>query len=102
MLSVLIVAPPETPTASAGPGIEILRAHDAEDAVEKLARNRRIDAILILSGVSATGIVAAIREENPAPPPLFVACGAGPVPAGSRPLPEDPAMALEALLRELE
>jgi vacuolar-type H+-ATPase subunit F/Vma7 len=63
------------------PSVEVLRARGAEDAVEKLARNRRIDAVLILEGAAAAReTISAIRDEHPAPPPLFL-----PVPSGSSP-----------------
>jgi len=60
--------------------VEVLTAHGVEDTLEKLGRNRRIDAVLLLSGEDARAIVAAIEEDNPAHPPLFQ-------PAGRRPLP---------------
>ena len=48
-----------------------------EDALEKLARNRRIDAVLLLAGAPAREIAEAIREEDPASPPLFASAGEG-------------------------
>jgi uroporphyrinogen-III synthase len=60
--------------------VEVLTAHGVEDTLEKLGRNRRIDAVLLLSGEDARAIVAAIEEDNPAHPPLFQ-------PAGRRRLP---------------
>jgi len=102
MLSILVVGPFETEIAAPGPDIEILRARDAEDAVEKLGRNRRIDAVLILAESPALSVISAIEEENLAPPPLFVATGAGPRASGLRPLPEDPSMALKQLVAEIE
>jgi hypothetical protein len=57
MLSILVVGPAETPIASANAQVEILRAHSIDEAVEKLARNRRIDAILILSAPLACDVV---------------------------------------------
>jgi hypothetical protein len=101
MLSVLVVAPAEVSIPSPDPRIEILRAQDPEEAVEKLARNRRIDAILILNGARASGVIAAIRAENLAPPPVFVASGSRPVPSGARPVAEDPALAIQELLRDM-
>jgi hypothetical protein len=68
--------------------VEVLRARDAEDAVEKLGRNRRIDAVLLLQGkASSLETIAAIREDLPAPPPLFLAVPTGAsVPEGVQPL----------------
>ena len=60
--------------------VEVLTAHGVEDTLEKLGRNRRIDAVLLLSSEDARAIVAAIEEDNPAHPPLFQ-------PAGRRRLP---------------
>jgi hypothetical protein len=102
MLSILVVGLTEADLAGSGPEVEILRARDAEEAVEKLARNRRIDAVLVVSQSQARTVIAAIRDENPAPPPLFVAATSGAVPAGARRLSEDPALALEELLTQIE
>ena len=74
MISILVVTRPgEDLAALAGrdPSVEVLLAQGAEDAVEKLARNRRIDAVLLLAGQQTAVIVSAIRDDNPAPPPLF-------------------------------
>ncbi len=57
--------------AARHPSVEVLTAHGVEDTLEKLGRNRRIDAVLLLSGEDAPAIVAAIEEDNPAHPPLF-------------------------------
>jgi hypothetical protein len=102
MLSILVVGSFETEIATPGPDIEILRARDAEDAVEKLGRNRRIDAVLILAESPALSVVRAIEEENLAPPPLFVAASAGPGVSGLRLLPEDPSLAIKQLVAEIE
>lgn len=88
MLTVLVVSPPDPELdalSGALPSIEVLHAHGAEEALEKLGRNRRIDAILIarLSADSAAAILSEIREDNPAPPPVFTAFSdakASPVP----------------------
>ena len=104
MLAVLVLSPPdpEVEALAAGhPSIEILQAHDAEDAIEKLGRNRRIDAVLIAGwpGAAASGFVAEIHEDNPAPPPVFVV---GEAVSGARPRPWGPvAAALDVLEREL-
>lgn len=111
MLTVLVVSPPDPELdalSGALPSIEVLHAHGAEDALEKLGRNRRIDAILLarLPAASAAAILREIREDNPAPPPVFAAAsreaGADPAPAGARPLPAAGFRnLLEAVEREL-
>jgi hypothetical protein len=67
--------------ASSHPSVEILTAAGIEDAIEKLARNRRIDAVLLLPGVPAREIAEAIREEDPASPPLFASAEEGSIDA---------------------
>ena len=48
------------------------RARDLEDALEKLARNRRIDAVLLLDADTAGARPrSAIFEEDPARPPIY-------------------------------
>jgi len=84
--------------------VEVLRARDAEDAVEKLGRNRRIDAVLRLQEeASSLETIAAIREDLPAPPPLFLAVPAGAaVPDGVRPLtPAPPGELLASLIAQI-
>jgi hypothetical protein len=76
MLSILIVGrPPSGSLEPPDPSLEILHAEGAEDALEKLGRNRRIDAVLLAAGSENAEIERAIREDNPAPPPLFRAEG---------------------------
>src|SRR5262245_57910520 len=101
MLSILVVGPTEAGFAGSGPEVEILRARGAEEAVEKLARNRRIDAVLVASQSQALTVISAIREENAAPPPLFVAAASGAVPPGVRRVSEDPGLALDELLAQI-
>jgi hypothetical protein len=63
------------------PSVEVLTAHGVEDALEKLGRNRRIDALLLCAGSETEGMVEAIREDSPAHPPIFVPAGLGlPIP----------------------
>lgn len=84
--------------------VEVLRARDAEDAVEKLGRNRRIDAVLLLEQeASSLETIAAIREDLPAPPPLFLPVPAGaPVPQGVQPLtPASPGDLLASLIAQI-
>ena len=83
MISVLVVGREEQDLAeleSADPSVEVLLAHGLGEALEKLARNRRIDALLLLPGTEAASIVEAIREDSPAHPPIFVAGGSGLLP----------------------
>jgi hypothetical protein len=102
VVTLLAIGPDAVALAPSAAAVEILRAHDPEDGLEMLARNRRIDAVLVLSGQAPSPIIEAIREENSAPPPIFVACGARSAPAGSRAVSEDPNAALEQICRELE
>lgn len=67
------------------PSIEIVTADGAEDALERLARNRRIDAVLILASPGAAETARLVREEDPGAPPLFAPAAAGPIP-GARSL----------------
>ena len=80
MFTILIVAPAAADLedlAGRNPSVEILRAHDTDEAIEKLGRNRRIDAVLILSGDADAAAAAEreIREENTAPPAILVSSG---------------------------
>jgi ABC-type sugar transport system substrate-binding protein len=102
MISILIVGPLEIEIDSGSPDVEVLRAGGPQDAVEKLARNRRIDAILLLSETAALAVLQAIREENCSPPPVFVAAGPQIAPPGTHPVPRDPVLALEQVLNHLE
>jgi hypothetical protein len=105
VISVLVVAAEGSdPEELAGryPSVEVLTAHGVEDALEKLGRNRRIDAVLLLAGEASPAIVGAIREDNPAHPPLYMPAGQ-PASGGVRTLPaREPAELLDLLLRELE
>jgi len=104
MISVLVVACEGEQLdglAARHPSVEVLMAHGVEDTLEKLGRNRRIDAVLLLSGEDAGEIATAIEEDNPAHPPLFQ-------PAGRRRLPgtrilasQEPKDLIDLLLREL-
>jgi hypothetical protein len=105
MISVLIVAGGEQAMenlAGTHPSVEVLLAHGVEDALEKLGRNRRIDAVLLLAGAANTEIVGAIRDDIPAHPPLYRPAGQT-APDGVRTLPaNDPAELLDLLRRELD
>ena len=105
MISVLVVAAEGEGLAElAGhdPSVEVLTASGLEDTLEKLGRNRRIDAVLLLGGEGAGAIVEGIRDDNPAHPPIFVPAGSG-LPAGAQPLPAgSPRQLLDLLSRELQ
>jgi len=75
MIHLLVVGAPEG-AALPPPDIEILHARDGEEAAEKLARNRRIDALLFFDAALAHEVEARLRREDPSSPPVFVA-GAG-------------------------
>jgi hypothetical protein len=103
MLSILVVGETSAGSAPSGPdsALEVLNARDADEAVEKLGRNRRIDAVLILSFDAEAATVAAIREDVLAPPPIFLGEGAGEIP-GARRLPaRQPARLLELIVETL-
>ena len=53
------------------PSVEVMTAEDGEEILDKLARNRRIDAVLLMPGAGAAELAAAIREEDPAGPPVY-------------------------------
>jgi hypothetical protein len=80
VLAVLVVGHPPDVEPEPPSAIEILHARDSDEAVEKLGRNRRIDAVLILEAGEAAATVAAIREDVVAPPPIFLPGGATPLP----------------------
>lgn len=106
MFTILVIAPEARGGGgelASNPSVEILRARDAEEALEKLGRNRRVDAVLLLCGPANADIARAIREDNPAPPPLFTVEGDGDAGPGSRRLPSATAGArvLDALIEQL-
>jgi len=83
--------------------VEVLLARSAEEALEKLGRNRRIDAVLLLAGAETAAIVEAIREDSPAHPPIFVPEGPQPAPPGVHSLPAaSTSDLLGLLLKEME
>ena len=107
MITVLVVADrgrtEELDRIAAGrPSLELLHAVDAEEALDRLARNRRIDATLVLlEGDRAVELVRSVLEEDPGAPPLFVPAGSPEI-AGTRRLsagasrPEELLTALES------
>jgi hypothetical protein len=89
VITILAVGGPEGDLASAfgrNPSVEIVTARDVEDALEKLARNRRVDAVLLLDSGSAAASARMILEEDPAAPPLYAPEGAGKI-SGAQTLP---------------
>ena len=105
MISILVVLPEGNPLdelAGRNPSVEVLTAHRMDDTLEKLGRNRRIDAVLFLGGREVPEIVAAVMDDNPAHPPLFIPAGHSAVP-GTRPLAATAPLALlDLLVRTLE
>jgi hypothetical protein len=105
MITVLVVTGVEEDlkkVTGGHPAVEVLLAHGVEDALEKLGRNRRIDAVLLLAGEANSEIVGAIRDDNPAHPPLYRPAGQ-PAPDGVGTLPASgPAELLDLLRRELD
>jgi len=57
--------------AAGRPSLEVMTAEDDEEVLDKLARNRRIDAVILMPGPGAAALAAAIREEDPAGPPVY-------------------------------
>lgn len=107
MITVLVVAEPGAADAldrlaERAPSLELLHAGDAEQALDRLSRNRRIDAVLLLLPPDQTAkAVALFREEDPSGPPLFAPALPEP-PAGVQPLTaRTPEELLEAVTREL-
>jgi hypothetical protein len=83
MITVLVVGPRERTqdldaAAARNPSIELLHAAELEEALDRLARNRRIDAVLLLVETEAAREIAeTVLEEDPAAPPLFLPASAG-------------------------
>lgn len=103
MLTFLLVGDP--PGAGDLPepdsSLEVLHARDAEEAIEKLGRNRRIDAVLMLGKAAERAGVEAIREDVIAPPPIFLAAGSPTIPGTRRVAGRNMRALLEAMGREL-
>lgn len=76
MIALLVVDSGAEREFSPPPSFEILHAATVPEACEKLARNRRIDAVLFFEERLAREVSRILREEDPAAPPLFLA-GAG-------------------------
>jgi hypothetical protein len=104
VITILVLGPEDRTRAfkASHPSVEILTARENEEALEKLARNRRIDAVLLLAGADAAEFAAMLAEEDPAAPPLFAPVSVGAIP-GAIPLPEgDSAQLLERLVERLD
>jgi hypothetical protein len=80
------------------PSLELLHANDVEQALDRLARNRRIDAVLLLlDPESASEIANVVLEEDPGAPPLYVPQSAGMIEHTISIQGETPEQLLEAL-----
>jgi hypothetical protein len=105
VITILTVGGPDRDLAVAfgrNPSVEVVTARDVDDALEKLARNRRVDAVLLLDGASAGASARTILEEDPAAPPLYAPESAGAIPR-ARPLPgANPSDLVAALAAHLE
>lgn len=87
MITVLVVGASAADFASPAaqdPSIEVMTAAGTEEALEKLARNRRIDAVLLLADGDPEATARAIHEEDPGAPPLFVPASVPPPPRARR------------------
>jgi len=74
VITVLVVSPPRPDVEALEgrhPSVEILLARDADGALEKLGRNRRIDAVLLLDS-RPRETAREILGDNPAACPLYV------------------------------
>jgi hypothetical protein len=84
--------------AARQPSLELLHAVDVEEALDRLARNRRIDAVLlIVEPAMAREIAGLLLEEDPAGPPIFL-----PLPASAPGTRSLPASSPEELLDSIE
>ena len=82
MITVLVVGGGSRDFASLAaddPSIEVMTATGAEEALEKLARNRRIDAVLLAGVADPASTARAIHEEDSGAPPLFAPASAAPL-----------------------
>ncbi len=103
MITVLVVAEAgrarELDQAAARmPSLELLHAGDVEQALDRLARNRRIDAVLLIGGRDfASEVARVILEEDPGAPPLYVPAGDAPIQGTHLLEGQDPANLLDTL-----
>lgn len=83
MITILVAgaAPREISEFSSGhPSVELVSASGAEEALDRLARNRRIDAVLLYGEAATPEVAALIRDEDPAGPTLYAPASAGTLP----------------------
>ena len=64
-------APALEDAAAGRPSLEVMSAEEDEEVLDKLARNRRVDAVLLMPGPGAAALAASIRQEDPAGPPIY-------------------------------
>jgi hypothetical protein len=105
VITILVVAGPAEDLArvfARHPSLEVLTAADAEDALEKLARNRRIDAVLLLGGPAAPAMARLILEEDPGAPPLYAPESFGAAPAALPLADASPEVLIETVARLLQ
>jgi hypothetical protein len=88
--------------AARQPSLELLHAADVEEALDRLARNRRIDAVLLLVGPEAAREIAeTVLDEDPGAPPIFLPATAAPVSRVRSLPPGTPEELLQSIVREL-
>ena len=93
---------PEVAGAAAGrPSLEVMTAEEDEEVLDKLARNRRVDAVLLMPGPGAAALAAEIREEDPAGPPIYAWGEAAQIEGVHSLAATSTAEAIEELVREL-
>ena len=104
-MTILVVGAPAAEAsryAEAHPSVEVLAASGTDEALEKLARNRRIDAVLLLPGSEAGELAAELAEEDPSAPPLFAPASVGAIPGVRGLAAEDPEHLLELVVQALD
>ncbi len=104
MITILAVGPDAEALAVFGashPSVEVVTAHGAEEALERLARNRRIDAVVLLAGSEAGETARLIAEEDPGAPPMFASGDAGDLTGARRLAAASGGALLEELVRVL-
>ncbi len=101
MITVLVVGKSAGGPASPDPSIEVMTAIGVEEALEKLARNRRIDAVLLLADADPAAVAQAIHDEDPGAPPIFVPASVPAPPRARRLDGASPADLLRAIAHEL-
>jgi hypothetical protein len=105
MITLLVLGPSHQEPAFADfadPSVEILAAGSAEEALEKLARNRRIDAVLLLPASQARELAETLAEEDPSAPPLFAPASMGAIPGVRSVEAENPVALVRGIVELLE